>query len=158
MASKILGVENLQAALKEMTALSSSEWRSTMDAAVRKPMKAVMATAKQNIAKISPGKALYHWTYRHRVVAAGFASRSLVMSVHVHPENGVSVANLGVTPEAFYALQFFELGLPSRGIPRTPWLVPALESSQGNSVQAVNDAVTARINKIAAKHANVTPT
>jgi len=129
--------------------MSSKEWKSTLRAMVRDPGKRVMKQAQANIAKISPGKALSHKTYKGRAVAAGFASRSIRMRVKIFPQRGISVAVIGVLSEAFYALSFFELGVPSRGIQREPWLSPALAQQQTSIVTDIGAALKKRLLSIA---------
>ncbi len=122
---------------------------SALRESVRKPMRQVEEVARANIARISPGKADLHRTYRGRLVGAGFASRSLRTVVKVSKDKTAASALLGVRKEAFYAVQFFELGTAL--IPKQPWLVPALESSKDRAIQAVGATLKARIEKIAKK-------
>jgi HK97 gp10 family phage protein len=124
---------------------------SALREAVRKPMRQVMQVAQSNIAKISPGRADIHRTYKGRLVGAGFAARSLRMVVKVGKDKRAVSALLGVRKEAFYAVQFFELG--TAAIPKQPWLVPALESSKDEAIRSVGATLKARIEKIAKKRA-----
>lgn len=149
------GADNLRQAFIELGDMNSKEWKSTLRAAVSNPGKQVIARAKQNISKFSPGKAAMHTTYLGRVVGAGFAARNIAMKVKLYPGQGRAAAFIGVAVEAFYALSFFELGLPSRGIPKQPWLAPALESSSDSALKEVGVAMMKRINAIARKRAKV---
>jgi HK97 gp10 family phage protein len=93
-----------------------------------------------------------HKTYRkNRTVMAGFASRSLNMDTYVDYKRGVVGARLGVRKEAYYALQFVELGTSKQ--PAQPWLVPALERSKDSSIGIIADQMKARIERIARKRA-----
>ncbi len=123
----------------------------TLKAAVRKPMNDVKKVAQANIAAISPGAADIHKTYKGRLVGAGFAARSLKVVVKTWRNGSSAVASLGVAREAFYAVQFFELG--TAAIPKQPWLVPALESSQSATIKGVGMVLKQRIEKIAKKRA-----
>jgi hypothetical protein len=147
------GSENLRKAFAELGDMSSSEWKKTLRAAVRTPAKQVVNQAVINIGKISPGKAKEHLTYRNNVVSAGFASRSIRMKIKIDPKKGVTTAFIGVLKEAFYAISFFELGLPSRGIAREPWLVPALNGRVSSSVEEVGEALLKCITSIAKRRA-----
>lgn len=155
MASRVVGIQELTAAFKELGDMTSHEWRSTMRASVAAPANRVAKQARANIAAISPGKAESHATYKGRIVAAGFASRSIKTNVRINPRRGYAMARIGVKREAYYALSFFEMGVPSRGIRRSPWLVPALKSQLPVVVNDVNVAMKRRIEQIARKRARV---
>jgi len=143
------GAEVLKQALKELGDMKSSDWKSTLRAAVRVPMMRVRKQAIANLSAISPGKTPIHRTYLGREVTAGFAVRSVALVVKLFPAKGVVSAILGVKKEAFYALSFFELGTST--IPRHPWLAPALEASTDSSIKEVGEAMRRRINQIAKK-------
>jgi hypothetical protein len=147
----VQGSAALKAALKELGDLSKPEWKSVLRAAVRNPMNAVKRRAQSNITSFSPGKTPVHKTYLGNWRSAGFAARSIAMKVTLNQRTGTATAILGVVKEAFYALSFFELGVPSRGIPRQPWLTPALEASKDDAVRQVGDAMRKRIDSIAKK-------
>jgi hypothetical protein len=147
------GADELKRAFLELGDMNSSEWKSTLRAAVNAPAKRVIAQAKTNIAKISPGKTPAHRTYLGRIVAAGFAARSIRMKIHVVPRQGRAFAFIGVLKEAFYAISFFEFGLPAKGIPREPWLSTALESQQQSAVSETNKHLLRRIKAIARRRA-----
>lgn len=114
---------------------------------VRKPMQEILKTARANIARISPGKADLHRTYKGRLVSAGFASRNLKVVVKMNKSKTSASALLGVSKEAFYAVQFFELG--TAYIPKQPWLVPAFESQKDPAIRRVGDVLKARVERIA---------
>lgn len=149
MATDLEGYSDLTKKLAELA--SPKEGLSALREAVRKPMRGVMKVAQANISKISPGKADIHRTYKGRLVGAGFASRSLRMDVKVSKDKSSASALLGVRKEAFYAVQFFELGTAL--IPKQPWLVPALEASKEEAIRNVGKTLKARIEKIAKKRA-----
>lgn len=120
-------------------------------ASVRDPMLKVAEVARRNIAVLSPGRADLHRTYRGRLVAAGFASRNIKVVVKMSRSKQSASALLGVVKEAFYAVQFFELGTAK--IARRPWLVPALESSKEAAIRGVGATLKKRIERIAKKRA-----
>lgn len=149
--SRLLGAKRLHQAIHDLGNMNSREWQATMKSAVRNPMGKVRRRAQGNLARISPGKALLHRTYKGRLVSRGFASRSLRVLARVYTAGGEFRARaiLGVKAEAFYVVQFFEKG--TSRIPRQPWLVPALESMKDTAVTDVGKAIVRRITSIAKK-------
>lgn len=143
------GTKELTAKLRELA--SPKEQSATLRAAVRTPMRAVMSRAQANISSISPGKRQLHRTYKGRLVSAGFAARNLRMIVKMSKDKQMAQAVLGVRAEAFYALQFFELGTAK--IPKQPWLIPAFVGSRDPMVQGVAEVMRQRIERIAKKRA-----
>lgn len=146
---EIEGTAGLSAKLKELA--SPKEQAATLRAAVREPMKDVEKRAKINLGKISPGQTPLHKTYRGRLVSAGFAMRSVRMIVTLDKAKTVARAILGVRKEAFYVLQFWELG--TAYIKAVPWLQPAFYQSANASVQKVGEVMKERIDRIAKKRA-----
>lgn len=126
---------------------NSKEMYQAMRASVRDPMRDVMKRARSNILSISPGERDAHLTYKGRLVTAGFASRSVRMAVR--QTKGVVYAVVGLLAEAFYALQFFELGTST--IPPQPWLVPAFLASKDDALRKMGEALLSKIEQIAAK-------
>lgn len=149
MANDLEGYAELTKKLMELS--SPKEGLAALRESVRKPMRNVMKKAQASIATISPGKAASHRTYKGRLVGAGFAARSIRMVVKVGKRKDSVSALLGVRKEAFYALQFIELGTAT--IARRPWLVPAFESSKDESIRGIGVTMRARIEKIAKKRA-----
>lgn len=149
MASNLEGYAELSKQLKELA--DPKAGANALRESVRKPMNAVLKIARANIGAISPGKADIHRTYKGRYVGAGFASRSLKVEVKLSRDKSSASALLGVRREAFYAVQFFELGTAKIG--KQPWLVPALESSKNTAIAGVGATLKARIEKIAKKRA-----
>lgn len=141
------GTRELTKKLRELA--SPKEQAATLRAAVREPMKDVMRVAQSNISRISPGKRQIHRTYKGRLVTAGFASRNLRMITRMSRDKQMAQSVLGVRKEAFYALQFFELGTAK--IPRQPWLMPAFYQSRNQTLAKVGEAMKKRIERIARK-------
>lgn len=145
---KVAGLKELDKKLHELS--DPKDQARVLRAAGRVAMnKTVLQKARANIAAISPGKAQLHKTYKGRLVSAGFASRSLTTRVMLSRDKTTMYASLGVKKEAFYALQFFELGTAL--IPKKPWLVPAMESSQSQLVAQFAETMRERIMRIARK-------
>jgi len=141
------GTRELTEKLRELA--SPKEQAATLRAAVSEPMRDVMRVARLNIARISPGKRQIHRTYRGRLVTAGFAARNLRMITRMSRDKQMAQSVLGVRKEAFYALQFFELGTAK--IPRQPWLTPAFYQSRDRMLAKVGEAMRKRIERIARK-------
>lgn len=66
-------------------------------------------------------------TYKGRYVAPGFTSRNVRYRSYLSQEGNTAFVEIGVSKEAFYSLQFLELG--TSRIPKRPWLIPALDRS-----------------------------
>lgn len=78
-------------------------------------------------------------TYKGRLVTPGFTSRSVIRRAKLSTDKATARVALGVKAEAFYALQFIELGTST--IPKRPWLEPSFRAS----IPAVNDALRAKL-------------
>lgn len=147
MVKYVEGTKELTLKLRELA--SPKEQATVLRAAVREPMKDVMRVAQTNVARISPGKRQIHRTYKGRLVTAGFAARNLRLIVVMSKDKQAAWSLLGVRKEAYYALQFFELGTAK--IPRQPWLMPAFYQSRNQSVARVGEVMKKRIERIARK-------
>lgn len=145
MSVQLEGVAELTRKLKELA--DPKQQASALRESVAKPMREVAKVARTNIARISPGKAELHKTYRGRLVSAGFASRSIRVKTRLSRDKQAATATLGVLAEAFYAVQFFEFGTAK--IAKQPWLLPAYYSSKDKMLRGVGDVLKARIEKIA---------
>lgn len=140
--------EGSSEAIAKFAALTDRrEQRTVLKASVREPMKDVMKKALINISRFSPGAKAMHKTYRGRLVAAGFAARSVRMITVIDKASTSARAILGVRKEAFYALQFWELG--TAYLKAVPWLQPAFYSSKEDSVRKVGQVMLERIERIA---------
>jgi len=78
-------------------------------------------------------------TYKGRRVAPGFAKRSVAIKAFLSRTRDFVKVSLGVGREAFYAVQFLELGTSK--IPKRPWLEPAFRGA----VAAVDAQFQARL-------------
>lgn len=141
--SSLEGLAELDAKLKALAdpRINSAVLRAGAVAGMRK----VLAKAKATV----PVGTRAHKTYKGRIVAPGFAARSLRVKGYTSRDKQRSVAMLGVAPEAFYAVQFIELGTAK--IPPRPWLVPAFESTKDEAQAALRDAMLKRLDKALAK-------
>lgn len=68
-----------------------------------------------------------HKTYKGRLVAPGFASRNVRRVSKLSRGGGSVSVRIGVRREAFYAVQFLELGTSKMAA--QPWLVPAYNAT-----------------------------
>jgi HK97 gp10 family phage protein len=66
-------------------------------------------------------------TYKGRLKTPGFASRNVARVSKISSDKRSVQVLLGVRKEAFYAVQFVELGYGNQ--PRRPWLEPAFRES-----------------------------
>jgi len=100
----------------------------------------VVQSARRNV----PRGTRAHKTYKGRLVAPGFASRSIKKRVKI--VGGSIVAYVGVRKEAFYAL-FFEGG--TQYMRAQPWLEPALKDNKAKVLQRFGDGIEKWIRKVA---------
>lgn len=149
MATELIGVRDLHRKLSRLA--SAKEGAKALRDSVATPMRAVRKLAKVNLAAVSPGVAEFHTTYRGRIVSRGFAARSLVVLTGLNKAKTAAFSKLGVKREAFYALQFFELGTAT--IPKREWLVPAFEAQRSASLTAIGATLKKHIEKIARSRA-----
>lgn len=117
-------------------------------AAVKAGMKPALERATVNAAQLSQHHEL-HRTYKGRLVAPGFTSRSLRVITTISGDKLAAEAKLGVRKEAFYAVQFIERGW-SRGAAH-PWLVPAFQGTLGAQLEAMQAKLAEGIAKAAGK-------
>ena len=88
-----------------------------------------------------------HRTYKGNLVSPGFASRSIKRASSVR--GGVASVRIGVRREAFYAVQFVELGTDKASAQE--WLVPAYESQRTNIEKRFADQMRKKIEEVAMK-------
>ena len=74
----------------------------------------------------------------------GFAKRNIARKAIELRKGGV-LAMVGVKPEAFYAVQFIELG--KSNAPAQPWLKPALKQAQGSVDQRFRERLRRLIDR-----------
>lgn len=136
----LLGAKDLFDKLVTLEGLDSGN---IIKAAVRAGLNVAKKAA---IEKIPKGTEPFR-TYTGRLVAPGFASRNLKLIVVLSKDKTVAQALLGVTKEAYYAVQFVERGTSKMAA--QPWLRPAFYAT-GNAQQAAMVAyLQKRVNKIA---------
>lgn len=109
---------------------------------------ALRTVAKKKAEANAPQGDEAHRTHKGRLVAPGFASRSLTVKTFLSRDKQKAIGLLGVRSEAFYALQFIELG--TKHIAAQPWLEPAFQSSKTAMLKRLIYAMQRRYRKIAA--------
>lgn len=92
-----------------------------------------------------------HKTYKGRWVSPGFLSRSVRRKSIAYRDGSKFLALVGVAPEAFYGLQFLELG--TSHISRRPWLEPSYRNNRRQVVSLFRKKLKEQIEKQAKKQA-----
>lgn len=138
---QIKGWESLDRKLAELS--NPREQRKVIRSALNFATTPVVQTARADAPRGSDG----HRTYKGRMVAPGFASRSVRRKVRIIGKS--IVASIGVAKEAFYAVQFFERG--TKHIDADPWLEPALEKNRDKAIERFGRKMRERIEKIKRK-------
>lgn len=149
MSQKLKGAKELDAKLRQLAAEGGGKDAKVLRGAMRAAMQIPLKAAKAEAATLNEsGEA--HRTYKGRLVAPGFASRNLrIVTVGGRSGGGKFRTVLGVRREAFYAVNFMELG--TARIARRPWLEPAFSASAGATVDRFADVMRKRIEQIARK-------
>ena len=96
-----------------------------------------------------------HRTYKGRLVAPGFLSRSVIRRSRLSRDKTTAWATVGVRGEAFYGVQFVELGYTAgkrgspnrRMVPSRPWLEPAFETTQQQIYRRLKEKLKLQIDK-----------
>jgi HK97 gp10 family phage protein len=112
--------------------------RAPAGAALRKAAMAAMLPAQKAAQAAAPvGAPPYDYggrkvdpypkrTYKGRLTVPGYARRNVIRRAFLGKDKDYVKVSLGVRKEAFYAVQFIELG--TSRIPKRPWLEPAFRS------------------------------
>lgn len=114
---------------------------------LRNAARAAMKPAQERAKALIPEGVDAHRTYKGRLVAPGFAKRSIRTKVSLSKDKQKATAKLGVLSEAFYAVQFVELGTSQQSA--QPWLRPAFESTQAQQIDAIAVSLQKSIDKAA---------
>lgn len=130
--SALQGIRQLT---EQLHALGEVATGKALRSAVRAGMKPALERAKQLI----PVGVDTHRTYKGQLVLPGFAKRNIRVVVTVSRDKQKASALLGVRREAFYAINFVELGTASQ--PAQPWLRPAFASTRQQQLVALSTAL-----------------
>lgn len=116
---------------------------------LRKAVRQGMGEVKKRAESLIPQGVDAHRTYKGRLVAPGFARRSIRLITKVDKSKQKVSAILGVRAEAFYALNFIELGTSK--MPAQPWLRPAFAASADPAISQIAVGMKEWVEGIAAK-------
>jgi HK97 gp10 family phage protein len=120
MASGLFGAGHLA---RQLQALGQLENGKALTSSVREGIKPATSKARALV----PIGLVPHLTYLGRLVVPGFSKRSIRVRVTLSRDKQSASALLGVLPEAFYVVQWVELG--TSRMEAQPWLRPAFEST-----------------------------
>lgn len=136
--SRLEGVPELTAALNGFgVKVTARELRGTA--------KSALEIAEHRARANMPQGTEPHKTYRGRLVSPGYALSTLHIETKLDKRTGSAVASLGVGREAFYAVQFVELGTAHS--PAQPWLRPAFTESEDEMLKAIATQLKERIER-----------
>lgn len=116
---------------KQLSKLGSAAGGRALRNSAKASMRPALRAAKANVPVGSldyNGKNPYpQLTYKGNEKNRGHAKRSIKLTSYLSRDKRRAGASVGVEAEAFYALQFVELG--TAYIAKNPWLTPAFRSS-----------------------------
>lgn len=140
----VQGLKELQRKLHELGALEGGKvLRSAAGLALNPAMKQARARIPTN------DRDYLQKTYKGRKVSPGFAKRNIAKKTRISRDKSTVWADLGVKSEAFYAINFVELGTSKQR--RQPWLEPSFRRNRETMVAKIRDAVRRKILLIAKK-------
>lgn len=128
---------------KKLTVLGGLDSGNLIRGSVRAGMNAAKKAAKE---RIPVGTEAFR-TYTGRLVAPGFASRNIKMITVLSKDKTTATAILGVSKEAYYAVQFVEMGTSKMAA--QPWLRPAFYATSGAQQEGMVAYLQKRFDKIA---------
>lgn len=136
--SRLEGVPELTAKLTELgVKLAARELRGTV--------KDALEIAEHRARATMPQGSEPHETYRGRLVSPGYALTTLHIETRLNKQTGAAEALLGVGREAFYAVQFVELG--TAHTPAQPWLRPSFEGAENEMLKQIRTSLAQRVEK-----------
>lgn len=140
-----MALEGVAELTKQLDALGKLEDGKAIRRGVAAGGRVVVARAKALIPKGVDA----HRTYKGRLVAPGFASRSIRSVTTLSKDKQKATAKVGVRAEAFYAVNFVELGTSK--MQKQPWLRPAFQSTIDAQQKALADSLLKTIMKATKK-------
>lgn len=139
MAELIVGMAELN---KKLQALGPAAGGKALRNAVGFSMTPVRAEFKKRIPKGTRA----HKTYKGRVVAPGFASRNITKSTRMSRDKKTVRGVVGVRSEAFYLVQFVELGTSK--MRAQPTLRPSFKAKKVEVVKRLQTKLKQNIDKV----------
>lgn len=134
----LAGVAELMRKLGDLGALDDGK-------VIRNATRAAGRVVADRARALIPKGTIEHRTYKGRLVAPGFASRSIRYIASLSKDKQKATVVVGVRSEAFYAVQFVELGTSK--MERQPWLRPAFQSTTEQQQTAIADYLRKWIEK-----------
>jgi HK97 gp10 family phage protein len=144
MASELEGVAELTAQLLSLGVAVATR---NLKATVKEAMQEVEHGARSRI----PIGTVAHLTYRGRLVSPGYAAATLHIETGLSKVDGAAYALLGVGREAFYAVQFDELGTSK--MQAQPWLRPAFAEAKDPALRKLADSLRKRVERAVKRQA-----
>lgn len=142
MVAKVEGVRALERKLKELSDLDRGK---VLRAGANAAGQLIVRDARATV----PVGSVPHKTYKGRWVGAGFLKRSVKKTTRVHRGKTDVTVRIGVKNEAFYGVQFLELGTSKH--PRRPWLRTAFKRNRRKAVDIMRQRMLEHIDKVARK-------
>lgn len=141
MAAELLGVRELS---RKLDSLARNVRGPVLRKAATAATKPVLDAAR-GLIPVNKVEEL-HRTYKGRLVAPGFAKRSIAAKVTLSQDGRAVFASMGVKREAFYAVSFVELGTSKMAA--QPWLRPAFEKTQSQALRRFAEVLKAQIDRV----------
>lgn len=129
--------------MKELSKKLSQLGKQAGGKALRNALNASATVVKREMKANIPTGRSAHRTYKGRLVAPGFAKRSITHRSRISADKTRAWARIGVKPEAFYAVQFVELGT-SKMRPR-PWLQRSFRAKKQEMLNRFQEKLRANI-------------
>lgn len=147
----IKGFEQLTRQLSEMgKSVGGKVLRAAAMQAMLPALRAAQAAAPVGNPPFPSGKDPYPVkTYKGSYRTPGYASRHVARKSILSRNGRFVKVMLGVTPEAFYAINFIEFGTSK--IPKRPWLEPSFKNSVPQVSDRLRERLKAQIDRAARK-------
>lgn len=136
-----MSLEGARELERKLRALGDAARGKVLRSGVRAAIKPAEKAARIRI----PASGDAHRTYKGRLVAPGFARRSIRVVTKLSKDGEKASAALGVRKEAFYAVQFVERGTSRQGA--NPWLRESFASTQASQQSALLEQLSRGISK-----------
>lgn len=138
MSSSLQGTAQLTAQLRKLGKLDDGK-------TLRKVVRDAIRPAQKRAQALIPVGNRAHRTYKGRLVGPGFAKRNVVVITKLSKDKQSASALLGVRREAFYAVNFVEIGTSIMAA--QPWLRPAFSQTRSEQEQAMKEGLRSAIFK-----------
>lgn len=133
--------------MKELSKKLSALGRQAGGKALRNALNAGATVVKREMRANIPTGRRAHRTYKGRLVAPGFAKRSITHRSRTTADRTKAWARIGVKPEAYYAVQFLEFG--TKNMRARPWFARSFRSKKQEVVTRFSDQLRKNILRLA---------